>query len=226
MKTPKVLAIIPARAGSKGLPGKNVKILGDKPLIAWTIEAALGSSFISKTIVSTDCQEIGSVGRKYGAEVPFIRPAHLATDSATTGDVIHHAITVLDEDYDVIIVLQPTSPFRTQVDIKRAFDLYWNNTSSSVVSVMEADKSPYWCFFRENNHAIRPVLNLKGQFSRRQDVPITYLLNGAIYIVGRKTFARNRKLIFSDTLSIVMSKQSSIDIDDIIDFKLAQLTLV
>jgi len=225
MSNSKVLAIIPARGGSKGLPGKNIKILGDKPLIAWTIEAALNSEFICKVIVTTDCQEIASVAIRYGAEVPFIRPTELATDSAATVDVIDHAITFLDEDFDVIVVLQPTSPFRTQIDIQNAFELYSNNCTPSVVSVMKADKSPYWYFFRENNNKIQPVITLEGQFSRRQDLPDSYLLNGAVYIVGVKDFQRDRKLIFNDTLSFVMSKESSIDIDDIMDFKLAQLIL-
>lgn len=224
MQNNKVLAVIPARGGSKGLPGKNIKILGEKPLIAWTIEASLGCNFINKTIVSTDCDIISEISKKYGADVPFKRPASLATDTATTVDVINHTIKYVDEYYDVIIVLQPTSPFRTHTDIKTAYDLYCFDAPSSVVSVVKADKSPYWHFIREDNK-ILPVINLEGQFSRRQDLPVTYLLNGAIYIIGLKKFQRDKKLIFDDTLSIVMSKESSIDIDDNMDFKLAQLNL-
>ena len=108
MSSVKVLAIIPARGGSKGLPGKNVRMLGDKPLIAWTIEAALNANCISRTIVTTDSIEIADVARRYGADVPFLRPNELGTDAATTADVVNHAITEIDEVFDVIILLQPT----------------------------------------------------------------------------------------------------------------------
>ncbi len=225
MKKTKVLAVIPARGGSKGLPGKNIKILDDKPLIAWTIEAALNAKFIEHTIVSTDCQEIVKVSRAYGAEVPFIRPDELSSDAATTSDVIKHAIDFMKSDFDIIILLQPTSPFRTSKDIENAFELYNSSNTSSVVSVCLADKSPYWYFFKDNIGMISPVLSMEGQFSRRQELPDTYLLNGAIYIVDVKKFLSHEKFIFDDSISYVMSKESSIDIDEPLDFKLAQLIL-
>lgn len=225
MSKPRILAIIPARGGSKGLVGKNIKVLGDKPLIAWTIQAALSTEEIYKTIVSTDCTEIASVAKEYGAEVPFIRPDTIATDGATTADVISHAINFFDEKFDIIIVLQPTSPFRTNTDIRNAITLYNDNTASSVVSVVKSDKSPYWSFFVDDSLNMRPILNLEGQFSRRQELPDSYFLNGAIYIVGTKQFLRDAKFIYTDSLSYVMCKKSSIDIDDIMDFKLAQLML-
>ncbi len=225
MKKPKVLAVIPARGGSKGLPGKNIKRLGDKPLIAWTIEAALNAKFIDKTIVSTDCQEIAQVSRAYGAEVPFIRPDELSSDTATSSDVILHAIGSMKSEFNVILLLQPTSPFRTAKDIDSASELYNSSSTSSVVSVCLADKSPYWYFFKNNVGMMSPVLSMEGQFSRRQELPDTYLLNGAIYIVDIKKFLSQKKFIFDDSISYVMSKESSIDIDEPLDFKLAQLIL-
>lgn len=221
----RILAIIPARGGSKGLPGKNIKLLGSKPLIAWTIEAALSAKLIEKTVVSTDCQKIAKISRTYGADVPFIRPDELSTDTATTSDVIFHAIDSVKEDFDVIVLLQPTSPFRTTKDIENAYELYNSSNTSSVVSVCLAEKSPYWYFSRDNIGMISPILNMEGQFSRRQELPDTYFLNGAIYIVDVKKFLSHKKFIFNDSLSYVMSKESSIDIDEPIDFKLAQLIL-
>tara|TARA_R110001592_G_scaffold79795_2_gene238371 strand:- start:17518 stop:18204 length:687 start_codon:yes stop_codon:yes gene_type:complete len=225
MKQPKVLAVIPARGGSKGLPGKNIKVLGGKPLIAWTIDAALNANFIEKTVVTTDCQDIAIVAKNFGAEIPFIRPAELGSDTATTSDVVSHVLNSMQEKYDIIILLQPTSPFRTTKDIENAFELYKSTSTSSVVSVYLADKSPYWYFTRDNIGIINPVLNMEGQFSRRQELPDTYLLNGAIYIVDVKKFLSYEKFIFDDSLSYVMSKESSIDIDEAIDFQLAQLIL-
>ena len=225
MKKPNVLAVIPARGGSKGLPGKNIKVLGCKPLIAWTIDAALNTNVIDKIVVSTDCQDIAKVAKNFGAEVPFIRPDELSSDTATTSDVISHVLNSMKEKYDIIILLQPTSPFRTTKDIEKAFELYNSTSTSSVVSVYQADKSPYWYFSRDNIGMINPVLNMEGQFSRRQELPDTYLLNGAIYIVDVKKFLSYEKFIFDDSLSYVMSKESSIDIDEAIDFQLAQLIL-
>lgn len=225
MSKHKVIAIIPARKGSKGLPKKNIKPLGNKPLIAWTIESALKTDFICKTVVTTDCEEISKIAKKYGAEVPFIRPENLSSDTATTSDVIKHAISAIDEDFDILVLLQPTSPFRTEVDINNAFEIYNNSYPSSVVSVVKADKSPYWYFSRGTDSKIKPLLSINEQYSRRQELPETFLLNGAIYIVNVNKFLSSGKFIFDDSLSYLMCKESSIDIDDIMDFKLAQLTL-
>lgn len=219
------LAIIPARGGSKGLPGKNIRLLGDIPLIAWTIQAALTSKCFTKVIVSTDCHEIANIAKKFGAEVPFIRPDQLATDTATSVDVVMHAINALNEKYDEVVLLQPTSPFRKGNDIRNAFDVYNTSKVQSLVSVTEVDKSPYWCFSRNENQSITPIVVLDKQFSRRQDMPTAYSLNGAIYIVGTEKFMNDPKFIYHNTLSYVMNKKSSIDVDDLIDFKLAELLL-
>ena len=219
------LAIIPARGGSKGLPGKNIRLLGDIPLIAWTIQAALTSRCFKKVIVSTDCHEIANISITFGAEVPFIRPERLATDTSTSVDVVMHAINALDEKFDEVVLLQPTSPFRKGNDIRNAFDIYNASKVQSLVSVTEADKSPYWCFSRNENKSITPIVVLDKQFSRRQDMPTAYSLNGAIYIVGTEKFINDPKFIYDNTLSYVMNKKSSIDVDDIIDFKLAELLL-
>jgi len=220
-----VLAIIPARGGSKGLPGKNIRSLGGLPLIAWTIQAAIKSGCFSKIIVSTDCMEIADIAKSYGAEVPFIRPAKFATDTASAVDVVLHALNTLDDEYDAIVLLQPTSPFRTEHDITKAFDIYNTANVTSLVSITEVDKSPYWYFWLNKEQNIEPILTLEKQFTRRQDIPLAYCLNGAIYIINTKLFIDNLKFIYENTKPYVMTKKSSIDIDDLIDFKLAESIL-
>ncbi len=221
----KILAIIPARGGSKGLPGKNIMPLGGKPLIGWTIDAALNTNFIDKTIVSTDCQEISKVAVQLGASVPFIRPDEFSSDESTAVSVVYHALNTIDDNFDVIVLLQPTSPFRSEKHIRESLELYFSESASSVVSVCESDKSPYWCFWRNDNNSITPILSQENQFSRRQDLKKAFSLNGAIYILDVKKFINERKFIFEDSLSYVMDKESSVDIDDMMDLQLAQVIL-
>lgn len=219
----KVLAIIPARGGSKGLPGKNLRTLGVKPLIAWTIESALANKLIDKTIISTDCHKIAAVSKAFGAEVPFIRPDWLSTDQAETADVVLHALNSICEHFDVIVVLQPTSPFRNSGHIEAALKTYENSKAHSLVSICESQKSPYWMFSLEADGALVPVIRDKKQFSRRQELPKTYCLNGAIYVVGVECFLENAKFVFEDSKSYLMDFESSVDIDSLMDLKLAQL---
>lgn len=221
----KVLAIIPARGGSKGLPGKNTKLLGEKPLIAWTIEAALNADCIDKTIVSTDSQNIANIAEKYGALVPFMRPDILATDTATTSDVVEHALTSLDEKFDILVLLQPTSPYRTAEDIDKAYSNYVSSNCSSVVSVMELSKSPSWSYWLSPEKVLKPILPLGEEHNRRQDLAKGYALNGALYICGVKSFMESKSFVYSDTFAYVMNRESSVDIDDEIDFKLAEIML-
>ncbi len=222
----KTLAIIPARAGSKGLPGKNIKMLGGKPLIGWTIKAALEASCIDIVMVSTDCPEIASVAKVEGAQVPFLRPAHLASDCASTVDVVAHAVHSLSDDFDVIVLLQPTSPFRGAQHIKEAFDMFSRREGRSVVGVCESPKSPVWMFWKDSNtEYLSPVFGEIDGASRRQDLRKAYCLNGSIYIISTKLFMDEKKFIFEDTLAYEMQRESSMDIDDIVDFKLAQSIL-
>ena len=221
----KVLAVIPARGGSKGLPEKNIRILGTKPLIAWTIESALGNKSIDKTVVSTDCSKIAAVSKLFGAEVPFIRPDWLSTDQAVTTDVVLHVLNSINESYDVIVVLQPTSPFRHSGHIEDALEIYENAKAHSLVSVCESQKSPYWMFSLEEGGVLKPIIHDENQFRRRQELPKTYCLNGAIYVIDVKCFLENKKFIFEDTKSYLMDYESSIDIDSLMDFNLARLII-
>ena len=225
MTNRRLLAVIPARAGSKGLPGKNTMLLGGKPLIAWTIEAALGADCVSKVIVTTDSPSIAEAAVTYGAEVPFLRPAEHATDTASTADAVIHAIEAMDDEYDDIVLLQPTSPFREEWHIVAAFDLYRDSSATSVVSICEASKSPSWYFVMNHDSVIAPLFSDGGHNSRRQDLKKTFCLNGAIYIISRDKLLAHRRFIDHNTLGFIMDKMSSIDIDDSIDFKLAQALL-
>lgn len=221
----KVLAVIPARGGSKGLPGKNIRELGQKPLIAWTVEAALNSDIIDHTIVSTDCDQIAEVSKNFGAEVPFTRPHWLSTDEASTADVVVHTLTSVSVEFDIVILLQPTSPFRDSSHIEDALKIYASSEAQSLVSICESQKSPYWFFSLDKNGSIVPVLRDKKQFNRRQDLPKTYVLNGAIYVVDVELFLRTKNFIFDETVSYLMDLVSSVDIDCLMDFNLAQLML-
>lgn len=221
----KILAIIPARAGSKGLPGKNIKPFGGKPMIAWTIEAAIQSQKFSKVIVSTDSDEIAEVAQHWGAEVPFLRPEHLSTDESPIIDTITYTLEKLGEKFDAVCLLQPTSPLRVSQHLIEAADLFEKSSTSSVVSVTKVDKSPQWCFWRDQDGALTPILKEGHSLNRRQDLPDAFVLNGAIYIADTEALIRERKFLFDNSVSYPMSKESSIDVDDLIDFKLAQLIL-
>lgn len=220
-----ILAIIPARSGSKGLPGKNIMSLGGKPMIAWTIEAAVRSNKFSKVVVSTDSEDIAEIARQWGAEVPFLRLEEFSTDESPIFDTITYTLNKLGENFDAICLLQPTSPMRKSEHIVEAVELYECSTTPSVVSVTKVDKSPQWCFWRNDGGALKPILKDGLSLNRRQELQDAFVLNGAIYIAETEELLSERKFLFDDSVSYLMSKESSIDIDDLVDFKLAQLIL-
>ena len=225
----KVLAIIPARGGSKGLPGKNIKELCGKPLIAWSIEQAKPCSDIDKTVVSTDDEGIAEVAKQYGAEVPFIRPAELANDTSPTIDVISHAINWLKEheDYqpEYILLLQPTSPLRAREDIDGVMQMLKDKNARAVVSVCKTDHHPWWSNTLPENGNMKDFLRPAILNKRRQDLPVFYKLNGAIYLAETDYFHEQYSFFGPDTFAFKMPKERSIDIDSDIDFKIAGLLL-
>lgn len=225
----KVLAIIPARCGSKGLPGKNIKELSGKPLIAWSIEHAKSCGDIDRIVVSTDDDDIATVAKKYGAEVPFIRPADLADDTASTVDVILHAINWLQkyENYqpEYILLLQPTSPLRSSEDIKCAIQMLKDKNIQAVVSVCETDHHPWWSNILPDNRNMEDFLRPEILNKRRQDLPIFYRLNGAIYLASADYLCECNGFFGPDTFAYEMSKERSVDIDSELDFILVSMLL-
>ena len=224
----KIIAIIPARGGSKGLPGKNIRPLAGKPLIAWTIDAAKKVKAIDRVIVSTDDKKIAAAARRSGAEVPFMRPAKLARDRSTTLSAIQHAVSWLKthENYqpDVIVLLQPTSPLRDAGEIQKAMALLQKSKADSVVSLCLAEHSPHWMKVLKGNR-VYPLLKNAKENSRRQDLPPVYHINGAIYITRYKTLMTQKRILGRDTRAFVMDAASSVDIDTPLDFKTAEMIL-
>jgi N-acylneuraminate cytidylyltransferase len=218
MKSHKVLALITARGGSKGLPRKNVLLAGGKPLIAWTVKAALESQFVDRVVLSSDDDEIMVAAEAAGCEVPFRRPTHLATDKASSMDVVKHALQELP-DYDYIVLLQPTSPLRTNDDIDAAFQLMLTRNAPACVSVSEVDQSPYWMYRLTDDNKLVNIMEPLGNLSRRQDLPTIYALNGAIYIAKVDWLIKTEKFVDTETIAYQMPKERSLDIDDMNDFE-------
>lgn len=207
-----ILAIIPARGGSKGVPRKNIRVVAGKPLMAWTIEEALKSKYIDRIIVSTDDDEIAATAKEWGAEVPFMRPAALSTDNAPGIEPVIHAINMLPQ-YEYVIVLQPTSPLRTVDDIDGSIELCFAKRAKCCVSVVEPDKSPYWMLTLGKNGKVLPLFPNQTFVSRRQDLPAVYALNGAIYIAKSEYILRSKTFIDVDMALYIMTKDVSVDID-------------
>lgn len=213
----KILALIPARGGSKGLPRKNVLPAGGRPLIAWTIEAALGATCINRVVLSSDDDEIIAAARECGCDVPFRRPSSLATDEATAVDVVLHTLQELP-GYDYLVLLQPTSPLRTSSDIDAAFNLMMSSGAPSCVSLCPADESPYWMYKIGEASRLEKLVESPAGVHQRQALPPIYSLNGAIYIVRTDWFMRNMGFISDETIGYVMPRERSIDIDTMDDF--------
>lgn len=218
---PKILAIIPARGGSKGVPRKNIRDLAGKPLIAWTIEEAKKSRYIDRLILSSEDDEIIEVAKQYGCEVPFKRPLELAQDDTPGIEPVLHAIEQCP-GHDYVVLLQPTSPLRTAEDIDGCIEKLLNSDADFCVSVTEPEKSPYWMYTLEEER-MAPLLSQEELVTRRQDLPKVYALNGAVYVGNIMEIKETKNFLTKSTLGYVMSKENSIDIDTEIDFKLCNL---
>lgn len=218
----RVLALIPARGGSKRLPGKNIAILGNKPLIAWSIDAAKESQYVDHVIVSTDDEEIARVSRECGAHIPFLRPACLAEDTSTSNDVILHALNELTDQFDIVILLQPTSPLRTAMQIDSAIEVLEGEDVDGVVSVCECEHSPLWSNVLPEGGNMGGFIRPEVLGKRSQDLPKFYRLNGAIYAYKCSSLIANGGIHYSDAVyAYKMPQESSVDIDTHHDFKIA-----
>lgn len=220
----RVLGLIPARGGSKGLPRKNVLDLCGKPMIAWTVETALGSNYIDRLVLSSDNDEIIGTAREYGCDVPFRRPASLAMDHTTTMDVALHAVDALP-NFDVLVLLQPTSPLRATCDIDATIEGMIGAQASSCVSVTEPEKSPYWSYGVDHNGCLEPLIDKRLAQKRRQDLPAAYVLNGAVYAAHIPWLRAQGNFVGPGTVAYVMPHSRSLDVDTLIDLKISSLLL-
>ena len=228
IKDVQTVAIIPARGGSVGIPRKNVKELCGKPLIYWTIAAAKQSARVTRLIVSTDDEEIAAVAESYGAEVPFMRPADLATSEAKAADVWRHALDWLrehGEPADESVWLHPTSPLREPGDIDAAVDLLREKKADSVVSVCECEHPPLYANTLPEDLCMRDFIREEIKNANRQELPVYYRLNGSVYVIDVGYFSRSGYIIGENTYAYIMPKIRSVDIDDEIDFLLAETIL-
>lgn len=222
-----VLAIIPARGGSKGIPRKNIKELAGKPLIAWTIETALTSKSIDRVIVSTDDEEIAAVARRHNADVPFMRPRELAEDDTPTLPVIIHAAEWVEKnegmEYEYIVILEPTSPLRTSQHITEAMALLRENGTDSVVSIIPVPGhyNPHWQFTLDDKNTLRIFTGeeMKDIIPRRQLLPTTYTRNGAIYAFKKNLLFSGAPSIYgNNVIGYRMEEEYSVDIDTLEDW--------
>ncbi|MBF7071568.1 acylneuraminate cytidylyltransferase family protein [Aliarcobacter butzleri] len=220
------LAIIPARGGSKRLPRKNVLDLCGKPLIAYTIEAGLKSDYIDKVTVSSDDEEILEISKKFGAET-VKRPDELASDIATTFDAIKHTIDNNIDKYDYIVLLQPTSPLRNEKYIDEAIELLEEKKANAIISVCEMEHSPLWSNTLPDNGSMKGFLRDEILNKRSQDLEKYYRLNGAIYICKTDKLIENKGFFIKENIfAYIMDRKSSIDIDEEIDFKMAEILIL
>ena len=217
----KVLAIIPARGGSKGIPNKNMKLFSEKPLIEWTINSALKSNLIDEVFVSTDNVEIANFAKNLGLNIPFLRDKSLALDSSYVIDTV---LDIMEKftDYGSMILLQPTSPLRNTEDIDAVIKLALDNNYNSVISITEPIYSSHlFCSIKKNN-TIESLIENKGNFNR-QDFQNEFVINGACYFATREFLFENKKFVNSDTCGYIMPQERSVDIDTLFDWRIAQL---
>lgn len=219
------IAIIPARSGSKGLPDKNIRELCGKPMLAHSIEAAKKSGKIDVVHVSTDSSHYAKIAREYGADVPFLRSAELSSDTATTWDAVRFVLKQYEEMgqyFDIVTVLQPTSPLRTEKDIIEASDMYFSKSATAVVGVCEMEHSPLWCNTLSESLCLNGFLN-KERNVQRQQLEVYYRINGAIYMIEAKIIKENMEIYGEKSYAYIMPKERSVDVDDMMDFKIAEM---
>lgn len=224
----KILGLIPARGGSKGVPNKNIKLLGGKPLINYTIEAALEAKVLSDLVVSTDSKRIAEISEKAGANVPFMRPSELATDTSPSIDTVIHAVEFFEAKnihFDAVCLLQPTCPFRTAEDVRGAVKMFKNKTADSLISVREVPHqyNPHWTFeVDENGEYLQISTGEKEIITRRQELPKAYHRDGSIYIVKTDVLLKKRSL-YGEKIAFYLSQNPiDINIDTLADWEKAE----
>lgn len=221
----RVLAVIPARAGSKGLPNKNIRPLAGKPLLAWPVEAALQANCVDRVILSTDSPEFARIGGEFGADVPFLRPAELATDAASSIDCILHALDTLAAEgdrYDYVVVLEPTSPLTEASDVDHAVSLLHasRDRADAVVGVASlVTTHPAFAVRRNPDGLISPLAGRDfGALPRRQDVEPLFVLDGSLYVSAVEAVGRERAFCHMRTLGFETERYKALEVDDLVDF--------
>ena len=222
--TKRILSIIPARSGSKGLSQKNIINLAGKPLMAWSIEASLNSKYISKTIVSSDSDEVLTIAKKYNSDV-LKRPNEFATDFSSSEIVAKNVLESIEEKFEYLVLLQPTSPLRDSNDIDSAFEKLFSSKATALISVREYDNKILKAFKENDLGFIEGISNNQYPFMRRQELPKTYLSNGAIYIIKVEEFLKNFSFFSDKTISFVMDDKKSTDLDSKEDLEKVKLEI-
>lgn len=216
-----ILAVIVARGGSKGLPGKNVRELAGRPAVAWSVLAAHGSRFVDRTILSSDDDAIIDAARVEECEIPFCRPASLASDDASVIDVLFHALDAVGGTYDVVVLLQATSPLRIAADIDGCLECLIAANAPACVTVCRPSHPPHLFYRPDPDGRLHRLMDFAG-IERRQDMPETVMLNGAVYAAEIDWLRRNRTFVTDETVAYMMPAERSVDIDSELDFRLAQ----
>ncbi|MDF1721080.1 MAG: acylneuraminate cytidylyltransferase family protein [Minwuia sp.] len=217
----RALGVICARGGSRGLPDKNILDLGGRPLIAWTVEAARNAARLDRTIVSTDSTRIADAARAHGAEVPFLRPSELASDTAKVTDALVHAAASVSGSFDIIVLLQATSPFRTGEDIDATIDALIRSGAQSAVTFTEQGKSPDTFVTLRSDNRVVP-LSPEGLLKRRQDQRILYAPNGVCYAVRTEYLLETGRVYGDDTVAVIIPAERALDIDTPYDMQIAR----
>ena len=219
-----VLAIIPARGGSKRIPGKNLKTVGGQPLIAWTIRAALAAKCVDRVILSTDDSAIMAIAQSFGCDVPFIRPKHLSTDQASSVDVVLHALSTLDQGFDIGVLLQPTSPLRTAEDIDGCVKQLIKANANTCVAVSPVAHRPEWHGFIANDGCFDPFRVSRSVSKAASDEDV-YMLNGAGFVFRTQSFIKNEVFVDGATQTYIMPEERSLDIDTSFQLHIADVIL-
>ena len=219
-----VLAVIPARGGSRALPRKNIMPIAGKPMVAWTIEEAKKSKYIDKLILSSEEPEIIDISKYYGCEAPFIRPNELSKADVPAVKAVLHAISIFDT-FDYVIMLQPSSPLRIVEDIDAALEQIYKNGNHSLVSVTNVLQHPGWMFTISDKGFLRHIHNVKEIMAQRQELLPVYLLNGAIQIADTRFLRKNTTFFCDETGAFIMPQERSFEIDTELDFVLVESLL-
>ena len=224
-----ILGVIPARGGSKGIPGKNIRSVLGKPLIAYAIECALKCPSIDNLIVTTDSEEIAGVARKWGAETPFIRPAELAEDKTPMVPVLQHAVIATEQYYqktvDALVLLDPTGPLRTIDDVEGCLSLFMNSDCDAVISGNKAHRNPYFNMVMIKDNYVSLILPCSKPIGRRQDCPLVYDLNTVVWVYSRKALMEECARIPERTLLYIIPSERAIDIDRETDFEILEFLM-